>query len=232
MARSKTDPNADTLFPEAQMGGGFKLTTKNGYDLGQVRSALQKEIRRGNEMRAMFWAYEMMPKFVRYLFHTLNVIACEELAWDDPGISIINSCREVAYFDLDNKKPIDPHYVAKAVLYLARSKKSREINDFFAVVHHYADDMHKLGQKLPMADYAIDGHTDKRLNKLRTWWEYSRRIFNHAMKPNRYFKAIFEYEGTPYKSEWIEPEIDMYDKLNKEAGLPTQPFNGAEQEAK
>lgn len=231
MARTKTDQSA--LFPDSQTGGGFQLKTKSGYELNQVRSALQKEIRRCNEMRAMFWAYELMPKYVGYLFRTLFVIASEELPWDDnQGVGVVSDCWNGVQAFQKEKKPVDMHLVARPILYLSRAKKSREVNDYFAVVHHYADDMHKMGERLPMADYAIDGHTDKRLNKLKTWWEYSRRIFNHAMKPNRYFKAIFEYEGSPYPTEWAKNEIEMYDKLNEEHKLPTQPFNGAEQEGK
>ena len=33
--------------------------TKHGYDFYEVLSALQKEIRRGNEYEAMFWAVEL-----------------------------------------------------------------------------------------------------------------------------------------------------------------------------
>jgi hypothetical protein len=33
--------------------------TPGGYAMGEVRSALQKEIRRGNELEALFWLSEI-----------------------------------------------------------------------------------------------------------------------------------------------------------------------------
>ena len=33
--------------------------TKRGYDMYELISALQKDIRRGNEYEAMFWAVEL-----------------------------------------------------------------------------------------------------------------------------------------------------------------------------
>jgi hypothetical protein len=175
-------------------------------------------------MRAMFYAYELFPKYHKYFWRRLGIIACEELAWDDPGIQIIDACRNAYYFEMENKSKgmVDMHYVAKAILYLSRQQKSREVNDYFATVHHLADDMHKRGEKLPFAEYVIDGHVDKSLSKVGTWWEYSRRIENHAEKPNRYFKTIFEYEGQPFSCEWIHQEIKFYDEQNAKHGLPTQ----------
>lgn len=41
----------------------FKPTTKNNYLLDEAVSALQKEIRRGNEENALFWALELFPRY-------------------------------------------------------------------------------------------------------------------------------------------------------------------------
>jgi len=53
-------------------------TTVNGYAMDEVVSALQKEIRRGNEENATFWACELLDSGAgETLWRRLKVIAAE-----------------------------------------------------------------------------------------------------------------------------------------------------------
>lgn len=47
------------------------ILTQQGYALGEVVSALQKEIRRGKERSAMYWAMELIPRFEQYMWRRL-----------------------------------------------------------------------------------------------------------------------------------------------------------------
>ena len=53
---------------------GYRPFTQNGYPLDEIISALQKDIRRGNEEQALYWCLEMVPRFEAYLWRRLIVI--------------------------------------------------------------------------------------------------------------------------------------------------------------
>lgn len=76
----------------------FKMKTKNGYNLDEVVSALQKSIRRGLEEDAMYWALEMVDSgYIRYMWRRLLVIASEDIGPADPQTVILISSLYVAY---------------------------------------------------------------------------------------------------------------------------------------
>jgi hypothetical protein len=55
-------------------------TTQGGYLCGEVASALQKEIRRGNEREALFWASELdLAGYGNYVWKRLRIIASEDV---------------------------------------------------------------------------------------------------------------------------------------------------------
>ena len=41
----------------------YQVFTQNGYPLDEIISALQKDIRRGNEEQALYWVLELLPRF-------------------------------------------------------------------------------------------------------------------------------------------------------------------------
>ncbi len=53
---------------------GYQIKTENGYDFGAVISALQKDIRRGNEVEAMYWCLELYRRYHNALWTRLRVI--------------------------------------------------------------------------------------------------------------------------------------------------------------
>ena len=54
--------------------------TKGGYDLLETLSALQKEIRRGKEYEALFWAVELESLNSKALWNRLRVVASGGIA--------------------------------------------------------------------------------------------------------------------------------------------------------
>lgn len=74
----------------------FWRLTKNGYRFGEVLSALQKDIRRGKEEEALFWALELCPEFEDHLWSRLVIIAYEDVSSLVPGNipTVISRMRE------------------------------------------------------------------------------------------------------------------------------------------
>jgi len=58
--------------------------TQRGYDIYELLSALQKDIRRGNEYQALFWAVELESFNPTALWNRLRVIASEDIGLADP----------------------------------------------------------------------------------------------------------------------------------------------------
>jgi len=62
-----------------------EMRTKIGYVLGEVVSALQKSIRRGDEEGALYWSLELSESsFGQYLWRRLLIIASEDIGLADP----------------------------------------------------------------------------------------------------------------------------------------------------
>src|SRR5271167_4664668 len=110
--------------------GGRPMPTQNGYDLSEVVSALQKEIRRGNEREAMFWAMELVPRYERYLWRRLLIIVHEDI-----GLANLEAVRMVAemrrhYFELRAWGKAGWLVLANCIPMMRRSPKSRMADPF------------------------------------------------------------------------------------------------------
>lgn len=140
---------------------GFELATKNGYKLDEVVSALQKEIRRGNELMAKYWALEMNESgYWRYCFRRMMVIAGEDVGLANPEAMILVSSTFSALLAQERIKKvfhIDNNIIGFVVVYLARSPKSRHIDYLGGVIFKQKE----KGWKPEIPIYAIDQHTQK-----------------------------------------------------------------------
>lgn len=139
----------------------FELRTKNGYRLDEVVSALQKEIRRGNELMASYWAFEMNESgYWRYCFRRLQVVAGEDLGLANPEAMILVSSTYSSLLAQDKVKKIiqvDNNVLGFIVSYMARSKKSRVVDYIGGIILKRKEQ----GWKPKIPDYAIDEHTEK-----------------------------------------------------------------------
>jgi replication-associated recombination protein RarA len=130
--------------------------TPNGYYLDEVISALQKEIRRGKEYNAVYWAVELESFNSRALWNRLKVIASEDVGVAEPHAPLIISALELMYdYAKKRKKEEYRMFFVNAVSILARAPKCRIADNLMITL--YGDIT--LGKRLEMPDYAIDKHT-------------------------------------------------------------------------
>lgn len=106
----------------------YQMTTIRGFQLMEVVSALQKAIRRSDEVGAVAWAAEMdQSGYHAYMWQRLRLICSEDvgLAWPE-GPSVIRAL-EANYTDHVAKKRNGSErlFVVHAALLLARAPKSR-----------------------------------------------------------------------------------------------------------
>jgi len=155
------------------------MITKRGYDVWELLSALQKDIRRGNEGQALFWAVELESFNPHTLWKRLEVIASEDIGVANPVIPIVVDVLEDQYFEgkkRDEKKKRRKYdfriFLANAIVILSRSQHSRIAVDLLNVV--YSEIQHE-NKMLPIPDYALDRHTrrGRRMGRVgKEGWEH------------------------------------------------------------
>lgn len=157
------------------------VPTESGYNSFQVLSALHKDIRRGNEEQAMYWAIQLERYNYRMLWDILEAIASEDIGLAEPLMPvIIRSLKEQYYeaagFNGGSKKDSYRLFLANAILQLCRSKKSRLVDDFVWKV--YWD--HYNVVKLPIPPYAKRPHSCKGMNnaEFNIWYDETFKIEN------------------------------------------------------
>jgi replication-associated recombination protein RarA len=142
-----------------QLFAGYKPTTKNGYQLDEVVSAMQKAIRRGDEELALFFALECFPNYASYCWRRLLVVAVEDIESMDAIVYTHSACE--AFFRNNEKKKSEDFknriFLTKTVIALCREPKSREADHAQA----YIDQIEKSGKLPKVPEYAFDVHTQK-----------------------------------------------------------------------
>lgn len=136
---------------------GYQRLTQNSYDLGEVVSAVQKAIRRGEEQEAMYWAIEMVPQFEAYLWRRLVVIANEDIGIAHPPIFMTIAVLREQFFEFRERgrNGTARLILANAILTMCRAPKSR-ISDHF---QRFMIDQWQRGERRQIPDYALDKHT-------------------------------------------------------------------------
>ncbi|MFC1640964.1 hypothetical protein ACFL2D_02865, partial [Patescibacteria group bacterium] len=169
----------------------FFMKTKNGYTVDEVISALQKDIRRGKEEDAMFWALELCPKYENYMWKRLLVVAYEDISALAPGnIPLaVSKMRDdyFAYREVGDTAAL--LVIANAILLMCRAQKCRIADNFLVTMADMIDE----GMRLDIPDYAHDMHT---------------RHGRHLRRGGEHFAE----EGT----KLAEPLADVHDPYAKE----------------
>lgn len=167
-------------------------STLNNYDFYEVLSSLQKEIRRGNEENALFWALELESStkiYKKALWNRLRVIASEDIGIANILMPILIDTLNRAY---DAKQEL--LFVAHAVLALCRSPKSRIVDDFCIVVQRI--------KHLDIPDYALDMHTFRGQLKNRGkkhFHEIGSKLANESTTIKNIYKNRSEKEGLAHE---------------------------------
>ena len=147
---------------------GFHLTTARGYDFIEATSALQKEIRRGKEENALFWALELASKFDEYLWSRLAIIASEDIGPADSSVAVLIHALDEQYWVIKKRttKPAEGIILSHAIIALCRAPKTRAADDLFYLTAQRiaADDL-----RLEVPEYALDFHTRRGKQKGRRW---------------------------------------------------------------
>ncbi|OGE72065.1 hypothetical protein A2617_02775 [Candidatus Daviesbacteria bacterium RIFOXYD1_FULL_41_10] len=137
-----------------------KSTSPSGNFLDEVISAAIKEIRVGEERNAAYWAYQMHishPAAARFLWECYRVCADEDCGLANPQALGVVTERMRLYYDLPEKDPRRGFVVTFVTIYLARSPKSRFVNE----IHMDLVQRIENGFTLEMPDRAIDMHTKR-----------------------------------------------------------------------
>ena len=136
----------------------FKSVSPYGYNIALCVSALGKEIRRGKEKDAIFWGHQVAISGIQaeiFLWEVIRVFSLEDCGVANPNaISVITDAMKL-YFDLPERDDRRYATLAFAIVYLARSKKSRYSNELFGQMKRQLRDD---GLTKDMPDYAIDLH--------------------------------------------------------------------------
>jgi replication-associated recombination protein RarA len=143
------------------------MTTPHGHFCGEVTSAMQKSIRRGEERDALYFAAELeLAGYGNYVWKRLRIIASEDVGLADPmACVVVRTLFEnwVEQRKADKSVPSGEQrlFIVHAVLYLARARKSRLVDH--ALMAMWEGD--RQSREIP--DYALDRHTaaGKRLGR-------------------------------------------------------------------
>lgn len=184
----------------------YLARTAGGHPLDEVTSSLQKSIRRGLEEEALYWALEMAEAgYGQYLWKRLMVIAAEDIGIADPQALILTYAAWASTKDATSSFSKPPgmrtEFLGPVILYLARSKKSREGDDFTWFIM----ERRARGWKLPIPDFAVDDHTQRgrQLKRgRRFWFEEASKLANmvviegnkYAAKVRELFAGLFNGE--------------------------------------
>lgn len=169
----------DVLVTEGKMKNGDRKSNKNGpwlskggYNMDEVVSALQKSIRRGMEFEAGFWTLELVDSgYWRYLFDRLATISCEDIGLANPlAVVVVSAVRQGIEVKLKEAEKrgkkwvnVPTEQLGFLILYLCRSPKSRQGDDFI----WYVQKERKKGKRLNMFEWAIDEHTKRGREKIK-----------------------------------------------------------------
>jgi replication-associated recombination protein RarA len=166
------------------------LTKDHGYPLSEAISALQKEIRRGNEQDAMYWALEIENGYPQYLWHRLEVIVNEDIGPAAPEVIVLVHALKQQYLDMVARpgQASELLCLSNAILAMSRAPKSRLADNFMTVIQQ---ERAQNGLKLEVPDYALDKHTLKGKQKGRGW-EFFNKVSSMIENKSDKFKDIYK----------------------------------------
>lgn len=174
--------------------------TPDGHPLDEAVSALQKSIRRGDELAAAYFAVEISKSYHKKVWYRLEIIAHEDIGMADPQAAIyVGACKQ-QYFDARADERDNTMALINVAVYLARAKKSRMSDYIYNII--LAE-----GFRMDVPDYALDMHT-KRGREMGRGLSYflseAATLENESDDPTlKKFDELYQKSlGTPYK-KWV-----------------------------
>ena len=158
--RMSRPPNAPTgEAPPMAYRSFSQMKTLRGFSVGEVISALQKSIRRSDEVGAVSWAAELdQSGFTSHVWNRLEVICSEDIgpAWPI-GPAVIAALR--SNYERSMKRTqngTERIFLAHAAILMARAPKSRVTDAAIWATYGYEEPM---VPEIP--DEALDFHTER-----------------------------------------------------------------------
>lgn len=148
----------------------MRMRTIRNYDFGEVSSAMQKAIRRGDTQRAGYWALELWASgFGNYVWKRLLTVSAED-CWGilTQEIKALHDSYALINESLPARKHRGRIFISKAVILLCAAKKSRDADHLQNFVYDQmagvdaetlADDLRAAPEYEPIPHYAYDCHT-------------------------------------------------------------------------
>jgi DNA-binding LacI/PurR family transcriptional regulator len=106
----------------------MRLRTIRGYDFGEVSSAMQKAIRRGETSYAGYWALELLASgFGHYVWKRLLTVSAED-CWGiiTKEVKALHESYAMINANLSGRRARGRIFISKAVILLCAAKKSRD----------------------------------------------------------------------------------------------------------
>jgi hypothetical protein len=165
---------------------------KLGYRMDEVASALQKEIRRGDEEAAVYWALLLYDAVPYYAWKRVLITAAEDVGFACPdAVRLACDLAQAWHFCKQFSWYVSPHHFTMAVMALCRAGKSTEAEDLQSLTVK----LQKRGHKRPVPEYALDGHTEAGRQQGATWGEwYANRHYVFGIPVNRYTERLWEVQ--------------------------------------
>lgn len=214
MAEEMKEQGKEQKLAKAE-GEGKQNYTKMGYPFDQVTSALQKSIRKGDAEQAVYFGLELYDVASYYCWKRLEVIASEDI-----GLADVETVRTVSIlhqgWEMAKKTSwyVSPHQLTLAILLMCRAPKSTFVEDLQSTIM----EQKRRGLKIPMPDYAIDGHTKQGKAMGRggdNWADWYRfRHIDCGTPVNKYTKKLAELHP-----EWFDDETLALMKNLKDEGI-------------
>ncbi len=136
-----------------------QVRTRHDFAADEIISALQKEIRRGNEENAALIAYEMVttsPELDAYLWRRLEVISVEDIGFGDPWAPVVVAQLHQIRTSLGPEARERILLAIHAVRFLCSRQKDRSSDEMVMWIKRAVES----GERLPeIPDYALDMHT-------------------------------------------------------------------------
>lgn len=217
------------------VGGGsrFEMKTKGGYELRLVRSAIQKTIRRGQEIESLYWAAEFHEGgYTGYLIRTLACILSEDVGWADPA-AMAAVFSNLTFLNMMVKEKKDAYEfrpgLAAAVIMLCRARKTRAADNAWV----YLEEKRKSGYRLEIPDVAYDEHTQEG-RKLNRWWRFwvrnasklVPRATQEEIGGTDYEKVMSEHWMGGHPSHQDESDWTEFDPNMPDAPIVAVPWTG------
>lgn len=168
------------------------LFTRNGHNMFDVSSLIQKALRRGDIEFSCYSAHEMMWKYRSYLWKRILYTTAEDCY--DP---ITGRVYELRKQDLASGDPVNSRFLSEAINLIVRTRKNRDA-DFFAcnyvyskekrdfpigttmLVTRHGHDLKAMTKELKVAIYNIDGENAGYIAS--EIWCWYKRLFWVVMK--------------------------------------------------